>query len=180
MQQIDLQAELPLSCADIFGAAMDFENYPQITPYVKTSRVLERTSNAAKVEQTFNLDPKIELVLARVSGTGKKSQLSRVTWIPEKEIHVQSVEGPFKVLNMHWMFNRVAAERTHVHLNVEFETGCRWPTDTLVKAYINNQASCVLSNLEETIQKIKASGKFTLPVAGQTKPTDRPPAPGTN
>jgi len=83
---------LPHRPADLYGLVADIEKYPEFLPWCVAIRVRNRHEN------TVTADMVIGFKMFRESFS------TRVTLSPPNRIDVEYLNGPFKYLNNHWVF----------------------------------------------------------------------------
>lgn len=82
----------PYNEKHLFDLVADIESYPEFLPWCVAARINDRKENIIFAE----------LVIRYKLFRG--SYISKVTLIPNKEIIVELVDGPFKNLQNHWKF----------------------------------------------------------------------------
>lgn len=83
---------LPYPPGELYNLVADIEKYPQFLPWCAALRVKKRDKNQ------ITADMVIGFKMFRESFT------TRVTLTPETRVDVEYLNGPFKYLNNHWIF----------------------------------------------------------------------------
>jgi len=109
MSEYSTKMTLPWRCEQLFELAADIARYPEFLPGWKQVNILRRSDNKLFVEQQVGLGPV------------RKPFISEAELIPCKEVKVQSNDGPFHYLNIHWMFEPVEEGGCQVCLHVDYE-----------------------------------------------------------
>ena len=105
---------MPYSADEMYALVADVESYAEFLPWCAASRVRKRR----RIEGGEVLDA--DLVISfRVF---RESFGSRVTLQPEqRRIDVEYLEGPFRYLNNHWLFEPISEGECEVDFFVDFE-----------------------------------------------------------
>lgn len=93
----------------MFALVSDIERYPQFVPGCSSAQVLERQASE---------------VVARLAvrrGPLKTEFTTRNRLEPDRAIHMQLVDGPFKVLEGQWSFAPVASNGCRIELSLRFQ-----------------------------------------------------------
>jgi coenzyme Q-binding protein COQ10 len=77
---------------ELFDIVIDIESYPKFLPWCNKAKILSKNQN--------NLIAELEVKF----GFLKSSYISEVNFIPNQEINVKSISGPFKYLYNQWKF----------------------------------------------------------------------------
>ncbi len=87
---------LPYSTEQMFALVADVDRYPEFLPWVIATRVKS--------------DSATEMVTDMVVGFKQLREkfVSRVSKVPDREIHVEYLDGPLKNLENDWFFESVA------------------------------------------------------------------------
>jgi ribosome-associated toxin RatA of RatAB toxin-antitoxin module len=85
------------------------ERYPEFVPGCTLAQVLERDGNAVVAR------------LAVSRGLLSTEFTTRNIMDPNRSIHMQLVEGPFRVLQGHWSFTPVASNGCRIEFALQFE-----------------------------------------------------------
>jgi ribosome-associated toxin RatA of RatAB toxin-antitoxin module len=86
------------SAAEMFALVTDIASYPQFLPWCDAAAVLEEDANG--------MTAKIGLSLAGL----KQSFTTRNTHIPDREVSLKLVSGPFSKLDGKWIFSPVGKD----------------------------------------------------------------------
>lgn len=113
---------LPYTPAQLFELVAAVDRYPEFLPWCLAGRVRSSEKLSGTPHKTlFVADLVIGFRMIR------KRYTSRVTLQPPQRIDVTYVEGPFRCLNSHWIFEPVAASDkrptsgTMLTFHIEFE-----------------------------------------------------------
>lgn len=87
----------------------EVERYPEFVPGCTLAQVLERDGNAVVAR------------LAVSRGLLSTEFTTRNIMDPNRSIHMQLVEGPFRVLQGHWSFTPVASNGCRIEFALQFE-----------------------------------------------------------
>ena len=93
----------------MFDLVNDFARYPEFLPWCGAARVLEAEGS----------DIVGELLIQK--GSIRQAFTTRNTLMPPNRIDLSLVDGPFKSLAGHWLFESVGGEACRVSLELEFE-----------------------------------------------------------
>jgi coenzyme Q-binding protein COQ10 len=107
---------LPFSPAELYNLVADVERYPEFLPWCVGARVRRR-------DQEGQGDSAREVLIADLV-IGFKMVRERYTSrveLNDGRIDVAYIEGPFKYLNNHWIFNPAADGGTNLDFSVDFE-----------------------------------------------------------
>jgi len=100
---------LPYPPADLYDLVADIEKYPEFLPWCLALRVRNRDGN------TLSSDMVIGFKMFRESFT------TRVTLNPTHRIDVEYLNGPFRYLNNHWIFEDGKNGGCVIDFYVDFE-----------------------------------------------------------
>ena len=114
MREVRRSALVNFSPEQMFALVADFERYPEFLPWVATAVLLSREGN----QQVGQLE------MLR-SGLREKV-VTRNTLVQPSHLHMQLVEGPFKILEGDWRFTAISnadaeVQGTRVELHIRFE-----------------------------------------------------------
>jgi ribosome-associated toxin RatA of RatAB toxin-antitoxin module len=93
----------------LYRLVEEVERYPEFVPGCTLGEVLERSEHA---------------MLARLAvrrGVLRTEFTTRNTLDPGRSVHMQLVEGPFRVLEGHWSFTPVASNGCRIEFALRFE-----------------------------------------------------------
>lgn len=100
---------VPYSAEQMFDLVNDIESYPKFLPWCTGSRILR--------QQGDEIHAAVDLARGGVHKTFTTcNRIQR-----GKMIEIRLVEGPFRLLEGFWRFDRLAERRTRVMLDLEFE-----------------------------------------------------------
>jgi len=100
---------LPYSPSDLYELVADIEQYPQFLPWCIALRIRNRDGN------TLSSDMVIGFKMFRETFT------TRVTLTPTRRIDVEYLNGPFRYLNNHWIFEEGENGGCMIDFYVDFE-----------------------------------------------------------
>jgi ribosome-associated toxin RatA of RatAB toxin-antitoxin module len=114
MREVRRSALVNFSPEQMFALVADFARYPEFLPWVVSAALLSREGN----QQVGQLE------MLR-SGLREKI-ITRNTLTQPSHLHMQLVEGPFKMLEGDWRFTAIqdsmgVIQGTRVELNIRFE-----------------------------------------------------------
>ncbi len=109
MKVVERSAIVPFSAAQMFSLVNDVARYPEFLPWCI----------GAKVEEVAADERLASLKVAR--GVLKTHFTTRNRLIPEQEILMDLVDGPFRNLTGRWSFEPIGERGSRVGLRVEFE-----------------------------------------------------------
>lgn len=109
MREMSRSALVARSPALVYGLVEAVEHYPEFVPGCTAAQVLERS------EQQMVARLAVRRGLLRTEFT------TRNTLDPERSVHMQLVEGPFRVLEGHWNFTPVASNGCRIDFRLRFE-----------------------------------------------------------
>ena len=100
---------LPYTPEELYALVADMEKYPEFLPWCIGLRVRKREGD------TITADMIIGFKMFREKFT------TRVILDPPNRINVEYLNGPFKYLNNHWIFNPVGENACEIDFYVDFE-----------------------------------------------------------
>ncbi|MEQ9638843.1 MAG: type II toxin-antitoxin system RatA family toxin [Alphaproteobacteria bacterium] len=108
---------LPYTPAQMFALVADIERYPQFLPWCLACRVKRRetTDDDAGQGEVIWGDLMVGFKVFRETFT------SKVTLSPPDRIDVEYIDGPFRYLNNHWVFEPAADGACEVDFFIDFE-----------------------------------------------------------
>jgi ribosome-associated toxin RatA of RatAB toxin-antitoxin module len=109
MQQVERSALVMYTPAQMFALVNDVGKYPDFLPWCTEARVQE--VSATEREATLKIS----------RGVLKAEFTTRNTLIPDDEIHMQLLRGPFREFSGLWRFAAIGARGARVQFRVEFE-----------------------------------------------------------
>lgn len=98
---------LPYDTGQLFDLAADIESYPRFLPGWVSARIVERDGNRLRVAQQLGLPLFSDTFMST-------AQLDR-----PRSVHVQTSDGPFRSLELHWGFAAVDAAHSVATLAIE-------------------------------------------------------------
>lgn len=109
--RIQRSAQVPFSAARMFDLVADVESYPRFLPWCRGARVVRRE------------DGDVDATLEIAKGPLRKSFTTRNRLQPGQRIDLQLVEGPFRHLQGHWVFEDLGQAGAMVSLELDFDFG---------------------------------------------------------
>ena len=113
MKTIHKSVLIWFSAQEMYDLVTAIDDYPQFLPWCDHARIVERQENGVIAEIGMSL-----------SGF-KKSFTTQNTHIPNQEVKIELLKGPFKALNGVWSFHSLGDQRAcriELHLNYDFES----------------------------------------------------------
>ncbi len=105
---------MPYSADQMYALIADIERYPEFLPWCSGCRIRARRSDTTREVVEADLIISFKVFRERFG--------SRVTLHPEaRKIDVAYLDGPFKYLNNHWVFEPVSDTECEVDFFVDFE-----------------------------------------------------------
>ena len=104
------QRQLPYRPEQLFDLVADIERYPEFLPWCLGARVTRRDGNVIHADLIIGFRMIRERFKSRVT-------LDR----PALRIDVAYLDGPFKYLNNHWIFEPMPGGQTRLDFFVDFE-----------------------------------------------------------
>ena len=93
----------------LYQLVAEVENYPQFVPGCTAARVLERS----ELEMVAQLSVRRGLLNTQFTTRNRLD--------PDRSVHMELVEGPFRMLEGHWSFTPVASNGCRIELVLRFE-----------------------------------------------------------
>jgi coenzyme Q-binding protein COQ10 len=100
---------LPYPPGDLYALVADIEEYPEFLPWCAALRIKKRDGNQ------ITADMVIGFKMFRERFT------TRVTLTPETRVDVEYLNGPFKYLNNHWIFEAAEDGGCTIDFYIDFE-----------------------------------------------------------
>jgi coenzyme Q-binding protein COQ10 len=100
---------LPYRAEQIFDLVADVERYPEFLPWVISATVVNRK------ETSFLADLSVGYKFFR------ESYRSEVVLHSPHRIDVNYINGPFRYLNNHWVFNQIDEKHVEIDFFIDFE-----------------------------------------------------------
>lgn len=109
MPTINQTALLPYSAEQMYNLVNDYQRYPEFLPGCIASRTINQGELALTAELT-------------ISKAGISQSFStRNTMLPNRQIVMELLEGPFKSLNGKWLFEPFDEQSCQISFNLNFE-----------------------------------------------------------
>ena len=103
------------SASDMFDLVADIEHYPEFVPLCRSIRLSQRRTVGEGVE---TLRSEMTVAYKMISETF----VTRVTLDkPRLQIHVQYLEGPFRMLENRWSFRPLGENASEVEFFISYE-----------------------------------------------------------
>jgi coenzyme Q-binding protein COQ10 len=103
------------SASDMFDLVADIEHYPEFVPLCRSIRLSQRRTAGEGVE---TLRSEMTVAYKMISETF----VTRVTLDkPRLQIHVQYLEGPFRMLENRWSFRPLGENASEVEFFISYE-----------------------------------------------------------
>ena len=103
------------SASDMFDLVADIEHYPEFVPLCRSIRLSQRRTIGEGVE---TLRSEMTVAYKMISETF----VTRVTLDkPRLQIHVQYLEGPFRLLENRWTFRPLGENASEVEFFISYE-----------------------------------------------------------
>jgi coenzyme Q-binding protein COQ10 len=103
------------SASDMFDLVADIEHYPEFVPLCRSIRLSQRRTIGEGVE---TLRSEMTVAYKMISETF----VTRVTLDkPRLQIHVQYLEGPFRLLENRWSFRPLGENASEVEFFISYE-----------------------------------------------------------
>jgi ribosome-associated toxin RatA of RatAB toxin-antitoxin module len=109
MQLVERSALVTFSAAQMFALVNDVARYPEFLPWCV----------GARVEEVSPTERIAALKVAR--GVLQTEFTTRNTLVPDAEIRMQLLHGPFRDLRGGWHFEAIGSRGSKVHFRMEFE-----------------------------------------------------------
>lgn len=101
--------QLPYPPEDLYALVSDIERYPVFLPWCIGLRVRKREAHVITADMIIGFK------------VFREKFTTRVTLDPKTRIDVEYLNGPFKYLNNHWIFNPVGEGGCEIDFFVDFE-----------------------------------------------------------
>jgi ribosome-associated toxin RatA of RatAB toxin-antitoxin module len=109
MQVVERSALVTYTAAQMFALVNDVARYPEFLPWCV----------GARVEEVSATERIATLKVAR--GVLQTEFTTRNTLVPDAQIHMQLLHGPFRDLIGEWRFEAIGTRGSRVHFRVEFQ-----------------------------------------------------------
>lgn len=104
------------SCSQLYRLVEDVESYPEFLPWCSAARIIQADKKNMIAELVIHFASIHEKYRSKIILSPPEEEMSKC------EIQVQLIEGPFKTLNNHWIFELdKETNRTKVTFYIEFE-----------------------------------------------------------
>lgn len=109
MTEIRKSALVPYGAGEMYRLVADVQSYPLFLPWCGGSHIVKRETDAitAAVDIAF--------------GGINKSFTTRNQLIEDERIEMQLLDGPFRRLEGHWLFQALGERESKISLHLEFE-----------------------------------------------------------
>lgn len=146
---------LPYTPEQLFDLVTDIERYPDFLPWCVAARIRRRESNVLYADLMIGF----KMVRERFT--------SKVT-LGKSRVDVVYIEGPFKYLNNHWIFEPAEDGGTNIDFCVDFEFQSA-VLRTLIGAVFNEAVRLMVASFERRARHLYgADGRlFGHPHPGQ-------------
>ena len=109
MRQVDRTALVPYTPEQMFALVADIERYPQFVPWVTAAKVLQQDERGVIGQ--------LEMERAGV----RERFTTRNVLEPPARMSLVLVDGPFRLLDGLWTFDKVGDKGTKISLAIRFE-----------------------------------------------------------
>jgi ribosome-associated toxin RatA of RatAB toxin-antitoxin module len=109
MRQVDRTALVPYTPEQMFALVADIERYPQFVPWVTGAKVLQQDERGVIGQ--------LEMERAGV----REKFTTRNVLEPPARMSLELVDGPFRLLDGLWTFEKVGNKGTKIRLAIRFE-----------------------------------------------------------
>jgi ribosome-associated toxin RatA of RatAB toxin-antitoxin module len=109
MRQVDRTALVPYTPEQMFALVADIERYPQFVPWVTGAQVLQQDERGVIGQ--------LEMERAGV----REKFTTRNVLEPPARMSLELVDGPFRLLDGLWTFEKVGNKGTKIRLAIRFE-----------------------------------------------------------
>ena len=109
MRQVDRTALVPYTPEQMFALVADIERYPQFVPWVTAAKVLQQDEQGVIGQ--------LEMERAGV----REKFTTRNVLEPPARMSLVLVDGPFRLLDGLWTFDKVGDKGTKISLAIRFE-----------------------------------------------------------
>jgi ribosome-associated toxin RatA of RatAB toxin-antitoxin module len=141
MHLVERSALVTYTAAQMFALVNDVERYPEFLPWCI----------AARAEDVSATERMASLKVAR--GVLNTEFTTRNTLVPDAQIHMQLLHGPFRELTGDWRFEAIGERGSRVHFRVEFEFKNRL-TATAFNAVFEAMCGTIVDAFVARAQKI--------------------------
>jgi ribosome-associated toxin RatA of RatAB toxin-antitoxin module len=109
MRQVDRTALVPYTPEQMFALVADIARYPQFVPWVAAAKVLQQDERGVIGQ--------LEMERAGV----REKFTTRNVLEPPSRMTLELVDGPFRMLDGLWTFDKVGEKGTKIRLTIRFE-----------------------------------------------------------
>ena len=113
MATINRSALMPYSVSQMYAIVNAVDEYPKFLPWCAEAKILQQT------------DRMMEASILMQKGKLNHSFTTRNTLTPDRQIHMELVDGPFKHLSGDWIFTELSDSASKIELNLNFEFSSR-------------------------------------------------------
>lgn len=99
---------LPFTPAQMYALVMDVEKYPEFLPWCAACRIIQRSESELLADMTVGYK------------FFRETFRTRVSFVQDKEIHVEYLDGPLKHLKNDWVF-KAAPGGYEIDFHIDFE-----------------------------------------------------------
>ena len=103
------EALVTYSCSQMYNLVNDVLSYPVFLPACTNAEIIFQSME--------NVEAKLDLK----KGSVNFSLLTRNTFVKDREINMQLIEGPFEYLKGSWEFLPVGEIGCHIQLHIDFK-----------------------------------------------------------
>jgi len=138
------QKILPHAPAQMYRLVLDIERYPEFLPWCLGCRIVEHHENHILADMIVGYK------------IFREKFRSRVSFVQNKEIHVEYLDGPLKHLKNDWLF--AAAEGgCAIHFHIDFEFHSRL-LQSVAESFFNRALGRMMDAFEERAQVLYSQG----------------------
>ncbi len=131
---------LPYTPQQLYDMVADIEHYPEFLPWCMAQRIRRREGNVVIADLVIGF----KMIRERYT--------SKVT-LNEGRIEVVYIEGPFKYLNNHWIFNPAEDGGTIIDFYVDFEFRSK-VLQALIGALFNEAVGLMVGAFEKRARQL--------------------------
>ena len=131
---------LPYSAEQLYALVADVESYPKFLPWCVAARIKQRQDNVAIADLVIGFK------MLREKFT------SKVTLGPHR-VDVEYIDGPFKYLNNHWIFEPQPDGGCVIDFHVDFEFRSKM-LQTIMGALFNEAVKVMVGAFEKRARQI--------------------------
>ncbi len=132
---------LPYTAAQIYALVRDVERYPEFLPWCLGCRIIEEKDDYLLADMVVGY--KIFCEKFR----------SQVTFIQDREIHVEYLDGPLRHLKNDWVFSGAGAGRCAIDFHIDFEFHSRM-LQAVAETFFNRALGRMMDAFEERARQL--------------------------